>query len=371
MRGQERFRRVKNFYCMIKYPFTRGSFALLLALGCSFSAAASPVSDCEGCSCHSGCSAVKAVSSVPAGVSSDLLASASVSLDQVSRTKLAPRDGADIEQWTYPSGKLKVKGRLYTPAGSSKALPLVIFNHDGISGISNSHERSAIRMVNKGYAVFCPSYRGEDGSDGVVEIAKGEVLDVLNALNYLRLHPKIDKNSGVFLMGASHGALISLLAAPQITDGSLKGLIFAYGVADVYSWWKYLKNSGRLGSDEITRRTYGGGPETNPKSFSLRDGTSAAYGVKVPVLILQGGKDVIVPPVQAEVLADALDDAGAPRRLLIYPNSLHGFLVYAPYMRGQIDMAEINEAEKAWNEVFMFLKDAKGRTRVHGGEPES
>ncbi len=278
----------------------------------------------------------------------------SEALEKVSIRTLPSKQGINIQEWTYPSGKLKVKGKLYTAAKTTTPQSLIIFNHDGISGISKYHELSSLRLASKGFAVFSPSYRGEDGSEGQIEIAKGEVDDVINVLPLLR---SVVKTDSVYLMGASHGALISLLAASRLAPGEIKGVIFAYGVADIYSWWDYLKKAGKLGKDPITRRTYGDGPQARPQSFSIRHGLTAAEKLQVPILILQGGQDDITPPQQGRILAQTLKKRGANYQYKEYPNCLHGFLVYAPYLKNGVTQAERRETECAWQDVFTFLAE--------------
>ena len=274
--------------------------------------------------------------------------------NNVSIRNLPSQQGINIQEWTYPSGKLKVKGKLYIAAKYATPKALIIFNHDGISGISKYHELSSLRLASQGFAVFSPSYRGEDGSEGQIEIAKGEVDDVINVLPLLR---SVVKTDSVYLMGASHGALISLLAASRLAPGEIKGVIFAYGVADIYSWWDYLKKAGKLGKDPITRRTYGDGPQARPQSFSIRHGLTAAEKLQVPILILQGGQDDITPPQQGRILAQTLKERGASYQYKEYPNCLHGFLVYAPYLKNGVTQAERRETECAWQNIFTFLAE--------------
>lgn len=269
------------------------------------------------------------------------------------RLPIGSNASVSVEQLVYPSGKLRVKGRLYLPKKGHRPLPAVIFSHDGNDGISQSHHRSCLRLAAKGYAVIAPSYRGEDGSDGAVEVAKGEVEDVLSLWPCFNALPEIDRQR-IVLMGASHGALISLLAAGR--QPQIKGLIFAYGVADIYSWWEYLKAHNMIGKDALTKRTYGNGPQDRPQSFAIRCGLNAVPKINVPTLILQGDLDKITPPQQAEKLHAALQKNGKPSKLCRYPNALHGFLVYAPYLTHDVTAEEKAEAEEAWQEVFTFLE---------------
>lgn len=261
-------------------------------------------------------------------------------------------EGVRVSEWTYRSGRLKVKGLLFEPAGEGP-LPCVIFCHDGIQGISREHRLASLRLARHGYVVFSPSYRGEDGSEGEIEIARGEVDDVLNALPLLEALPHVDPQR-IGLVGASHGALISVLAASR--SDRFRAVVAAYGVMDIYRWWDYLVRTDRLGKDPITRRTYGGGPRDRPEAFRIRNAVSVAHRLRCPVLILHGGRDEVVPPEQARYLKAALDRAGVPNRLVIYPDCLHGFLVYAPFLEQGVDPAERRQTEQAWQVMLDFLE---------------
>jgi dipeptidyl aminopeptidase/acylaminoacyl peptidase len=256
-----------------------------------------------------------------------------------------------IQAWAYRSGELTVKGLLFVPEGSAR-LPTIVFCHDGISGISRQHRLASIRLAKLGFVVFAPSYRGEDGSDGTVEVAKGEVDDVLEAIPLLQKLDRVDGNR-IAIVGASHGALIGLLAAAR--SDQIKSAVLAYGVMDIYRWWNYLHRDGHLGHDAVSERTYGDGPESRPESCVMRNGLTVVPKIKCPVLLLQGGRDEIVPPEQAREMKRALDAAGKPCELQIYPDCLHGFLVYAPYLKHGVKPAERRETAQAWSTMLDFL----------------
>ena len=281
---------------------------------------------------------------------------------------LEKKDDISIYHITYYSDGLKVKGLLYLPPSKKNVkLPVVIFCHDGINGVSEDHEKSSIRIAKWGYAVFCPAYRGEvtsyrdrkkkkeerDRSEGEIEIAKGEVNDLLNSIKMMSKFKWADMNR-LGVIGASHGALISVLAATR-TD-KIKALVPAYGVMNIYKWWDYLKEKKMIGKDKITKRTYGKGPKDRPKSFKIRNAVSYVNKINCPVLILQGSKDKIVPEEQAHFLADALKKNNKKYKIFIYPDALHGFLVYAPYDK-KGDKKEKEQTEEAWEEVKKFFEE--------------
>lgn len=286
----------------------------------------------------------------------------------ISDKKLGKKGAIGIYHITYYSDGLKVKGLLYLPpVEKGKKLPVVIFCHDGINGVSQDHERSSIRVAQWGYAVFCPAYRGEftsyrdkkkddskrDKSEGEIEIAKGEVNDLLNAIKMISQYDWADMDR-LAVMGASHGALISVLAATR-TD-KIKALVSAYGVMNIYKWWDYLKENKMVGNDKITKRTYGKGPQDKPQSFKIRNAIAYVKNINCPVLILQGSKDKIVPEEQATFLNEALKKNGKKSKLCIYPDALHGFIVYAPYDE-KGDKNEKKQTEEAWGEVKQFLEE--------------
>lgn len=261
--------------------------------------------------------------------------------------------GVEVRRWTYRSHRYLVKGLLFVPATpEGNKRPVVVFSHDGISGISKEHRLSCLRLAKAGYVVFAPSYRGEDGSQGLVEVAKGEVDDVLNAVSLLGEVTEADPER-VALVGASHGALISFLAASR--NPKIKAVVCAYGVMDIYKWWDYLKSAGKVGRDEVTRRTYGDGPQSRPESFAIRNALSVVDTIPCPVLVLQGKKDDIVPYQQALYLQEAMRKAGKSCQVELYPDCLHGFLVYAPFLR-DVTQAERKQTEESWRTMLAFLR---------------
>src|SRR5687768_5028614 len=91
-------------------------------------------------------------------------------------------DGAVItERVSYRSGPLRIEGQVCRPSGGERR-PVLVFNHGGwmglFSGLGDGGfcDRTARTF---GWAVIESSYRGEDESDGEIEICLGEVDDVL------------------------------------------------------------------------------------------------------------------------------------------------------------------------------------------------
>ena len=270
----------------------------------------------------------------------------------------------------YPSGTLKINAFIVSPEAmpqllskdryaasySAQQYPLILFNHGGISGLNENSKRRCRELSARGYVVFASSFRGEDQSDGKIEVALGEVDDVLAGLNWLAQNATIQHIDleRVVLVGFSHGALISLQAAKRAHR--FKALVFSYGVSDIYSWVQYLRDSGQLGQDALTMKIYGTGPQSRPKEYAARFGLANLDQLDphLEVLIMQGKLDEIVPPSQAEALAKALNAQAIKTTVRYFPNATHGFLIRREALIG----LEKQQSDQAWQAIYQFL----GRT---------
>ena len=256
---------------------------------------------------------------------------------------------------TYMSGALRIKAFTVRPDVAGR-LPAVILNHGGTDGVTWATKQRARDLARAGFAVFASAYRGEGGSDGRIEIAAGEVNDVLEGMKWFSKQTYVDADR-IGMLGSSHGALIGLLAAAR--DPRVKALVFAYGVADIYAWYAYLVDSKQLGADALTRRIYGAGPADQPQNFLQRHGLRVVPQLQntMPILIQQGELDVIVPPAQARALAAELKRFKKPFTLEVYPNSAHGFVTAreAVIKRFGADSVQASESARAWRQIVTFL----------------
>lgn len=267
---------------------------------------------------------------------------------------------------TYWSDGLRVKGRLFWPDGANYPPPpdaaaartgaarlaAIVFNHDGVSGISKWTSLRAAQLADAGYAVFAPSFRGEDGSEGTIEVAYGEVDDVINAARLLALMPGVDGHR-VGVVGMSHGALISVLAAQR--SKLFRCVVEAYGVMDIFKWWHYLKSQGYSTDDALSARVYGKGPIDRPAAFHARNAVEHLKGLHVPLLVLHGSIDKTVPAQQATLMAQACKNQGKVCELHLYKGAQHGFLVYGG-SEPTDPPAEVAGQRAAWNDMLRFLK---------------
>jgi len=265
-------------------------------------------------------------------------------------------DGVEQAYLSYPSGELTVTGYLFVdPYSNQDVEPGLIFNHGGVGGVSEGMKERCRFLAKNGFIVFAPSYRGEDDSEGEVEVADGEIDDVIAALEILREHPGIQRDRFV-MMGTSHGALVAMHAATRpLGKELLKGVVVAYGVMDIYAWYRYLVENNFDVSDPLSRRVYGEGPQDKPEAFALRHALSLAEKLgPAPIMLVQGAKDRIVPAEQAGRMHESLLQVGRRQdRLRVYLLGEHGFLFWDdPEKHSQ---EELDEAAGAWGEILQFL----------------
>lgn len=260
----------------------------------------------------------------------------------------------------YPSGDLQVTGWLFEDPLDASPRPLVVFNHGGVGGVGAGTKQLCRWLVQNGFTAFAPSYRGEDDGEGEIEVAVGEVDDVVAAIALLADHPRVDPER-LLLAGTSHGALVSLKAAcrPGLCE-RLDGVVAGYGVTDIYAWYQYLLDNDFDVRDPLSLRIYGEGPEDRPEAFSIRHLPNFLDDLcPAPVLVLQGAQDRIVPAFLAESLREELRARGRTGDdVRIYPSGGHGFLFWDdPSLHAEEELADAAAARRA---MLEFLRRCAG-----------
>ncbi|MEW6203112.1 MAG: prolyl oligopeptidase family serine peptidase [bacterium] len=260
-------------------------------------------------------------------------------------------EGYSLYSIIYMSDGLRITGKLFVPeAAEGKRLPGVVFNHGGVSGIPQPMLLRCGELAAMEYVVMAPSYRGEDGSEGEVEVAAGEVNDALNAMNLLRRLPYIDPDR-IGMVGTSHGALITLLATTRTTN--IKAAIAAYGVTNAVSWYRYLVENGFDVSDPLSVKVYGKGPDDRPDAFRVRSPVLFAEKITTPLLLLYGENDKTIPPSQGKEMQEKLRKLKKDFEFKIIPAVGHGFLFFLDPEKHSKE--EMKEADAAWQLVVQFL----------------
>lgn len=250
------------------------------------------------------------------------------------------------ERVYYPSSDgLTVSGLLFRPPEGEGPWPTVIVNHAGF-GTAGDFTDVALLIRDRGYLVFNPDYRGSGESQGSHEGAKGEVDDVIAALDYLESRGLIlDGKVGMY--GQSHGAAISVLAAER--DPRIRAVVAEAGFYDAADLYYQARESPDPGVRSLLDQfvpMVGGTPEEVPEEYAIRSALNYVEDMHAATLIIHGAKDPLCPVDQAYRLHDALKAAGKTVELNIYPEEAH--CVNDPAGR-----LEVWELMFAWFEKYM------------------
>lgn len=198
-------------------------------------------------------------------------------------------DGIKLHGWF-----LKAKGG--KPKGT------VVFSH-GNAGSIGHHLGFVTWLSEAGYQVFMYDYRGFGKSAGELN-RDGMVQDVKAAFNYVSQRPDVDKTK-LISYGHSLGGAKSVTAIGEDTPKGLRAIIIDGAFASYRAMATII--GGQFGASMIT-------DELSPKDF-------IAKITKIPLLVIHGDKDEVVPFAQGKELFDL---ANEPKTLFEVEEGHHG-----------------------------------------------
>jgi dienelactone hydrolase len=238
--------------------------------------------------------------------------------------------GYEIDSVTYLSDGLLIHGQLCRPTGAGP-YPVIARNHGGFSGLTTSVRDAFCRgRALHGYVVLDSSYRGEDGSQGNVEVCLGEVDDVEAMIQVARNQPYVNP-ARVAAFGASHGGCITMRLAER--DTALRAAVDLFGPTDLPPLFDFWQNQLAAGEpfpcpdggaatckavhESLIARVQtaaGGTPPQVPQAYAARSPILAVDALTVPLLIIHGTDDYLVNLAQTCEARAAFADAGAPAK---------------------------------------------------------
>ena len=206
----------------------------------------------------------------------------------------------------------------------SEKPPLLVISHGGpTSATSASLNLSTQFWTSRGFAVVDVNYRGSVGHGKVFRDAlKGnwgvyDTDDCIAAADYLAGQGLIDTDR-VAIKGSSAGGYTTINAL-TFHDRFAAGATY-YGIADLSV---FVGDTHKYESRYLDSLI---GPYPEAKQlYHDRSAINFADRLSCPMLILQGLEDKIVPPSQAEIMAEALRDKGIPFSLMMFEGEQHGF----------------------------------------------
>src|SRR5829696_8278842 len=267
-------------------------------------------------------SSAVAILQVPTG-HLDVLAGAEVSLDAAWVSVPKPiqfpsRDGQTAHALYYPPTNPEVTG----PADARP--PLLVQAHPGPTADAKARLDLRIQFfTSRGFAVVEVNYAGSTGyGRGYRERLTGlwgllAVADCLGAARSLIQRGEVD-GGRLVISGESAGgftALCALASEDRLAVGASR-----FGIADLES---FRQQASRFQAHELDRLV-GPYPEA-AATYRARSPLHAVDRIARPVLLVHGLEDTVVPPSQAQVMAEALARRGIRHVLLAIPGEGHGF----------------------------------------------
>lgn len=201
--------------------------------------------------------------------------------------------------------------------------PCVVVIHGGSWQNGDSTQLDPLNnyLASRGYTVAAINYRL-----GPEHPFPAALEDVQAAIAYLKANAAglgLDAQHFV-LLGRSAGGQLALLAAYTARDPSIRGVISLYGPADLIYAYAHPANPMVFDSRGVLEAYLGGNPDQVKSQYDAASPINFIGADTPPTLLIHGGRDELVSPVQSERLAGALERAGRPTLLVILPWATHG-----------------------------------------------
>ncbi len=247
----------------------------------------------------------------------------------------------------YPSrdGKWTISAFVYVPYNMARngQNAAIVYVHGGPTAQTvNSFSRFIQHMVNQGYMVIAPNYRGSTGygkefqQANLFDMGGGDLQDVLAATDFVKQTGYLDPKK-IVLMGGSYGGYMTMMGVTKAPE------VWAAGVPIVpfVNWFTEIQNEDPVlqQSDLATM----GDLEKNKALFQDRSPIFFVDQIKAPLLLLAGGNDPRCPHEESQQVVDAVKKRGGTVEYKVYENEGHGFA----RVENQID---------AYQRVSGFLK---------------
>lgn len=232
----------------------------------------------------------------------------------------------------------EIPGLLYSPEDADTALVHAV-GGPGQTVTSDYHPRVQA-LARQGIATFSVAYRGSRGEGrshstaNTGDLGGDDALDLAEAARFLR-----DRGfESVGADGHSYGGYLVLMTAAR-TD-ALDGAINHAGPTDIVALVENARGATATGF--VLKMD--GTPEEIPEEYRKRSPINHVENIDVPTLSIAGENDHNVPAVQIERMAEELEEAGQPSKVVTYTD---GHVLHNPEHRLDLieQMAEFCDQE--------------------------
>jgi dipeptidyl aminopeptidase/acylaminoacyl peptidase len=226
---------------------------------------------------------------------------------------------------------LEITGYLTLPKGKDpKNLPLVVLPHGGPEGRDTlGFDWWSQALASRGYAVLRPNFRGSEGfgwkfvQAGFGQWGKAMQTDLSDGVRHLAKQGIIDPKR-VCIVGASYGGYAALAGA-TMDRGVYRCAASVAGPADLKRM--LVDSNDRLNSSNNSTLRYWlrfmGADGVRDPDLAAISPAKMADKVDIPLLLIHGKDDTVVPYVQSTIMADAMKKAGKPVELVTLTGEDH------------------------------------------------
>jgi dipeptidyl aminopeptidase/acylaminoacyl peptidase len=234
---------------------------------------------------------------------------------------------AEMKAISYPAADgLTIPAFLTLPAASGKDLPLVVLPHGGpASADTLDFDWWAQALAAQGYAVLQPNFRGSTLDSKFMQAGFGEwgrkmQSDLSDGVRYLARQGIIDPKR-VCIVGASYGGYAAL-AGVTIESGVYRCAVSVAGPSDLRRFRKWTIANQMGWTQRYWDRFMGAADQNDPALVAISPIEHVA-AVTVPVLLIHGRDDTVVPFEQSDIMLSALQRAGKSVTLVTMKHEDH------------------------------------------------
>jgi len=234
---------------------------------------------------------------------------------------------AEMKAMSYPAADgLTIPAFLTLPAASGKDLPLIVLPHGGpASADTLDFDWWSQALAAQGYAVLQPNFRGSTLDSKFMQAGFGEwgrkmQSDLSDGVRYLARQGIIDPKR-VCIVGASYGGYAAL-AGVTIESGVYRCAVSVAGPSDLRRFRKWTIANQMGWTQRYWDRFMGAADQNDPALIAISPIEHVA-AVTVPVLLIHGRDDTVVPFEQSDVMLSALQRAGKSVTLVTMKHEDH------------------------------------------------
>ncbi len=238
---------------------------------------------------------------------------------------------ADVRPIEYKAADgLQIAGFLTLPPGKpAKNLSLIVMPHGGPAATDDGDfDWWAQALASRGYAVLQVNFRGSDTTEALLRAGFGEwgrkmQTDLSDGVHYLVAQGIADPKR-VCIVGASYGGYAAL-AGVTLQSGIYRCAVSVAGIADLQGFLRWTNEQMSASQNQFTEywdRFLG---VSGPDDPGLRAISPISHidAVTVPLLLIHGRDDTVVPYAQSEEMAKALNRAGKSVQMVTLPHEDH------------------------------------------------